>query len=86
MVLTNMKKPKLIQAALITISIAILLGLFAKMQTIQPQEVAYDPYSKTQYIDVHQASHKYIQRWLRKKDSFFSKISFIYVVSSPKYK
>ena len=51
MVLTNMKKPKLIQAVLITISIAILLGLFAKMQTIQPQEVAYDPYSKTQYID-----------------------------------
>ena len=45
-----MKKPKLIQAALITISIVILLGLFAKMQTTQPQEVAYDPYSKTQYI------------------------------------
>ena len=45
-----MKNPKLIQAALITISIVILLGLFAKMQTTQPQEVAYDPYSKTQYI------------------------------------
>ena len=51
MVLTNMKKPKLIQAALITISIAILLGLFAKMQTIQPREIAYDPYPKTQYIN-----------------------------------
>ena len=53
MVLTNMKKPKLIQAALITISIAILLGLFVKMQTIQPQDIDYDsdPYSKIQYID-----------------------------------
>ena len=48
-----MKKPKLIQAVLITISIAILLGLFIKMQTIQPQDIDYDsdPYSKIQYID-----------------------------------
>ena len=48
-----MKKPKLIQAVLITISIAILLGLFVKMQTIQPQDIDYDsdPYSKIQYID-----------------------------------
>ena len=48
-----MKKLKLIQAVLITISIAILLGLFVKMQTIQPRDIDYDsdPYSKIQYID-----------------------------------